>query len=312
MNFRWRFEALKLRCILLERESLLEEHKIPFESVKNVESLVQQKFNDGSNETPNIYGTKDCQLVSITNQLPSSTSQIIHEFENDKNLEKSMQTTDDEEKSESPIISLTETLNPSNNLNETGFEETIDLTEESVLNPQLITDMPNEIEFSKCNIKNECKSPLNASIMNKENVASNLESQSVSLVQLPLDQQVTSTAQLKFRDIQITPARRNILKEFSASIVTQTPVPNRRHLVFPIESETKYSTRSEIKTESKSMNNRSLADFKTPKSLTYSNSLAKSECKPEKSKFVVKQISLKSKTPSTFQSQHITPNINRK
>lgn len=51
-NFRWRFEALKSRCIVADRESLLEDHKIPFGAISNIQSRVMKIDNE--NLSPNI------------------------------------------------------------------------------------------------------------------------------------------------------------------------------------------------------------------------------------------------------------------
>lgn len=55
-RFRWRFEALKSRCIIIERESLLEDNKIDFEPLDNIEvnSLVNAKYLNVSQEVPLI------------------------------------------------------------------------------------------------------------------------------------------------------------------------------------------------------------------------------------------------------------------
>lgn len=53
--FRWRFEALKLRCVVIDRELLLEQHKIPFEPTpKQMKKIVEERFGDYTKEQPNI------------------------------------------------------------------------------------------------------------------------------------------------------------------------------------------------------------------------------------------------------------------
>lgn len=51
--FRWRFEALKSRCIIANRESLLEDNKIPFGArISDIENRIRQIDNE--NVSPNI------------------------------------------------------------------------------------------------------------------------------------------------------------------------------------------------------------------------------------------------------------------
>lgn len=53
--FRWRFEALKNRCIIIDRDLLLEANNIPYEAqLKNARKVVTEKFGDGSGEQPSI------------------------------------------------------------------------------------------------------------------------------------------------------------------------------------------------------------------------------------------------------------------
>lgn len=50
---RWRFEALKSRCVIMNREMLLEKHKINFEpKLSNIRQMVERQYNQ--NESPII------------------------------------------------------------------------------------------------------------------------------------------------------------------------------------------------------------------------------------------------------------------
>lgn len=61
---RWRFEALKSRCVLLDREMLLETNNIPFEkSLPNMRQRVNQQF--GANEEPLIDGLAQSNASSV-------------------------------------------------------------------------------------------------------------------------------------------------------------------------------------------------------------------------------------------------------
>lgn len=78
-HFRWRFEALKSRCLIIDREILLEKHKIPYESrLKNIQELVRKYFKDGENEEPDIdnYNTPlelSDASININNSLMNAT-----------------------------------------------------------------------------------------------------------------------------------------------------------------------------------------------------------------------------------------------
>lgn len=51
--FRWRFEALKSRCVIMNREMLLENNSISFDrKLQNIRQMVEKKF--GPNEEPMI------------------------------------------------------------------------------------------------------------------------------------------------------------------------------------------------------------------------------------------------------------------
>lgn len=50
--YRWRFEALKNRCIIIDRESLLEKHSIPFKIFKNVDFNITNKMKEEA--TPKV------------------------------------------------------------------------------------------------------------------------------------------------------------------------------------------------------------------------------------------------------------------
>lgn len=55
-NFRWRFEALKSRCIIADREALLEDNRIPFRDISDIERRIRKI--DGENASPNIGGRR--------------------------------------------------------------------------------------------------------------------------------------------------------------------------------------------------------------------------------------------------------------
>lgn len=70
---RWRFEALKSRCIIVDRETLLEQNNIPFGPLAEIGNKVEKLYLDGSNEIPNI--THDVPLTSLP-ALPVTTNKI--------------------------------------------------------------------------------------------------------------------------------------------------------------------------------------------------------------------------------------------
>lgn len=88
---RWRFEALKLRCLLMNRESLLESNKIAFktEAAADVERQIKQL--GAAAEHPNIQ----IDVKNIRRRLSSST------MENKENIIKT-------EPPPSPLISIKE------------------------------------------------------------------------------------------------------------------------------------------------------------------------------------------------------------
>ncbi|XP_037031351.1 protein Spindly isoform X2 [Bradysia coprophila] len=53
---RWRFEALKSRCIIADRESLLEDNRIPFSAIMDIDRRVRKIDNE--NVAPNIGGRR--------------------------------------------------------------------------------------------------------------------------------------------------------------------------------------------------------------------------------------------------------------
>lgn len=64
--FRWRFETLKLRCVVIDRELLLEQNKIPFEPMpKHMKKVVEERFGDYTKEQPNI----DLETVTSSKEV---------------------------------------------------------------------------------------------------------------------------------------------------------------------------------------------------------------------------------------------------
>lgn len=81
--FRWRFEALKSRCIIANRESLLEDNKIPFGAVSDIDKKARQI--DRENVSPNIVcrpsmlGFKRRSITRTQSPQTSSTEEKIVE-----------------------------------------------------------------------------------------------------------------------------------------------------------------------------------------------------------------------------------------
>lgn len=61
---RWRFEALKSRCIIIDRELLLEQNNIAFEPPpKRMKEMVVERFGDYAKEKPKIDDDSDAEDV---------------------------------------------------------------------------------------------------------------------------------------------------------------------------------------------------------------------------------------------------------
>lgn len=82
---KWRFEALKSRCVIINRETLLEEKKIPFDDDKENISKMAQRL-DNSMAQPNIVDASACilrpttypkrQSINLPRLLETSVEQI--------------------------------------------------------------------------------------------------------------------------------------------------------------------------------------------------------------------------------------------
>lgn len=77
---RWRFEALKLRCVVIDRELLLEQHKVPFEPTpKHMKKIVEERFGDYTKEQPNIdldavLNSKEVEKKSLQNEATNAST----------------------------------------------------------------------------------------------------------------------------------------------------------------------------------------------------------------------------------------------
>lgn len=82
---RWRFEALKLRCLLLNRESLLEANRIPFKSDAAAdERQIKSRFGDAP--VPNIHvDVTNIRRVSLSTMENKEITKVPDTRENKEN-----------------------------------------------------------------------------------------------------------------------------------------------------------------------------------------------------------------------------------
>lgn len=212
--FRWRFEALKLRCVIIDREMLLEENKIPFEPVKDIGCKVREKFNDGSNEVPHL-GVEN--IASSTNTIPD-TSIIGCQ---DEKLNSGIKIEKIESLASVPDIS------------------TLSVKEEDTT-PSISSVYKPEISLTA-----KTEPTLLIDTSNKENIAENgtiFSNQLSPTKHLESDVSSISTiVQPQFRDIQMSAQRKNVLKGVTEEIINKTPKvdkvnTNRRQLKYPTAS----------------------------------------------------------------------------
>ncbi|XP_039966275.1 protein Spindly [Bactrocera tryoni] len=67
---RWRFEALKTRCVLLDREDLLTEHRIEFKAIRAIEFNITQKEQETAR--PRIVHASPATPTERKSQIPST------------------------------------------------------------------------------------------------------------------------------------------------------------------------------------------------------------------------------------------------
>ncbi|XP_018804017.1 PREDICTED: protein Spindly [Bactrocera latifrons] len=72
---RWRFEALKTRCVLLDREDLLTEHRIEFKAIRAIEFNITQKEQETAR--PRIVHASPVTPTERKPQIPSTPLRSI-------------------------------------------------------------------------------------------------------------------------------------------------------------------------------------------------------------------------------------------
>lgn len=145
--FRWRFEALKSRCVIIDREMLLEKHNIPFEPLRNARFVVEQRFRNPSKETADISS----ELPLLANPLNDTT---IHTekagIEDTKPTTDSMQFVSTRRKAEriDAIPCETPAENVAQELQSVGFEDSVSLNKENDLNLTLNATINSDSAFA--------------------------------------------------------------------------------------------------------------------------------------------------------------------
>lgn len=81
---RWRFEALKSRCIIINRETLLEEHKIAFDTEPGKIAKMAQRM-DTPQVQPNIVDASSC-ILRPTNPNPSTKRLSLLEIKEEHHI----------------------------------------------------------------------------------------------------------------------------------------------------------------------------------------------------------------------------------
>lgn len=275
-NFRWRFEALKSRCIIFDREMLLEEHNIPFKPVHNVKALVLERFNGGSKECPDI-GVQQIQKMTAT----TPDNSIVEPEHSDSNF---LQLSALEDK---PIENWDISLKMSQEFN--GYNESATQVFDDSIVPSDSMLMPNVIEKE---IKRENLYKENVATKSSMDLTITNESSGISVMEHP-----------QFRDIQMSVERRKILKEVSQEIVNHTPkisnvnISANRHLEFSSASQCSFlSELNALKGKADDTSNdileQSLKKQDRPKFIAKAE-----ECntKPTKPKITIKHITLRKK-----------------
>lgn len=141
LTARWRFEALKSRCIIIDRELLLESNKIPYDSqMKTIRKVVEARFGDGTAEQPQIEDVPVSDLnvpdvICLDDTKPTTTIKI-----------------EPATSIESPIQSQPIVATKSNSFDESSFDVSCfqDSTIVGVQNPVELSIMMDESEYLAC------------------------------------------------------------------------------------------------------------------------------------------------------------------
>lgn len=218
---RWRFEALKLRCVVIDRELLLEQHKIPFEPTpKHMKKIIEERFGDYTKEEPNIDleaapSSEEVEKNELQSEATHASASgcptpldAIHNRCN-QNLLQAISGI------EANAVSVS---NPINSIKKEPAEE---LDETVEINPDLSTVLSNMNDTSSFTtpfaidtaIKQENKENLNAlNVANENCLATELATLN------------PRTPQPKFRTLNFSTQRKQELKQFTQEVANSNTV----------------------------------------------------------------------------------------
>lgn len=243
LYFRWRFEALKSRCTIINRELLLEDHKIAFEPLNKLEArqAVQKHFPDVAKETPQIFDAIDQQQTAP--EHPPVEAKVIDENSsnatavvNEPPLTVSSCTNDD-------------AYTKGNRTNE--ITQSSNLEKKSTSNDSIMENIANR--FGQCHIVNTPKVSTDSNTPQLPKYdKTNIETLATELIEGQENQQNTehlskvtgiqdaptednTNATLfvpQYRPIQMTPSRRELIRNIRDSTISPPKKPSRRPLQF--------------------------------------------------------------------------------
>lgn len=247
LNFRWRFEALKSRCTIINRELLLEEHNISFSPMSDLASraAVNKYFPDVSKETPQVFDTKP------EPQSPNKKIQTELQILNESNSTQTAIVTEPQQtaaNTNTNIIHMEGNLaNEMTQLSRSAphvsiIDKIIDKLDQShIINtPKMpkAANAPNSPKFVKENNKilHNDLDYAGEKHQNPEDLSNDMDVQDIPPV---VNSNINESASFvpQYRRIKMTPSRRELICNIRDTPTT-TEQPCRRSLQFKLEDNT--------------------------------------------------------------------------